>query len=406
MKKHLDISHELNSLFQTETPKKFLIGNAGDMLSTIASAFSRGKVEVVITEKNFKRFGSAILEGLRTGGAEVKVLFIEDKDFYYTQVKTSFNSQVGAVIGVGDKNLLSAVRYYSSLHGVPCFAILTTPIIENVLEGNVSLKTEGLPAKMKAQSFNKVIIDQEIIKKASGKYFAEAYTLTVSKLTSLIDYKINAYVAGEKVSPEIFQLVKKAINVSATLFDYSDYKTAIIFSQILLAIAKGECEGLCQTGIETVLDALHVFAPNTQDYEKAFIAFEKTAKLYHLYFSNDFANFLAVPDYFEDLELLQSATNRDKSFFYNNLKIPSEKKRQLINLLISKTKGGFCEETTVILKILNGVKILYDKLLNGEEKSIISYKQIKNAVTLSPYLSCKTSVLTLCRDAGVLKCAN
>ena len=406
MKKSLDIKLQLNTLTDCEIPKSLLVGNLNSHLIELANTFTRGDIEVVITENNFKKFGSLVVDGLKNGGAKVKLLLIEDKDFHYAQVKSSFNGQVGAVVAVGDKNLLSAVRHYSSIHGTPCFAVATTPVIETVFEEFVYLKTEGMPAKMKAQPFNKVIIDEDIIKKASGESFSEAFILSISKLTALIDYKLNSYVSGGKVDGALFKIVKTAINVSASILSYDDYKTAIIYSQILLAIVNGKSNCLKGTGVDVVSSALSIFAPNALDHQKVFIAFEKTAKLYHLYFSNDFSSLLSLPDYLQELEDLQTATNKDRSLYYNNLKIPSEKRRELINLLIDKTKDNFKSETTLILKLLKGIKTIYQKLLNKEEKSIISYKQIKNAVTLSTYLTDKTNVLTLCRDSGVLKCAN
>ena len=92
-------------------------------------------------------------------------------------------------------------------------------------------------------------------------------------------------------------------------------------------------------------------------------------------------------------------------YFYKNLKIPSERRRKLIALLMQKTRDDFKRETTLILSVLPSIIKIYDKL-NNKERKTISYKQIKNAVCLGAYLTDKTSTLTLCRDEGILKCAN
>jgi hypothetical protein len=103
---------------------------------------------------------------------------------------------------------------------------------------------------------------------------------------------------------------------------------------------------------------------------------------------------------------LQKDFNISKEFLLGNLKIPSEKRRLLINLLIDKTRDDFLSETTAILKAFYKIKKYYSSLTGVMGDGNISYKQIKNAVTLSPYLTDKTSVLTLMRDLGVLSCAN
>ena len=122
-------------------------------------------------------------------------------------------------------------------------------------------------------------------------------------------------------------------------------------------------------------------------------------------FSNDLSDLLSVPDYEGDLLTLEEFSGYERAHFYKNLKIPSEKRRKLINMLLDKTRDDFKKETTVILSVLPSVIKIYSQL-NGKKRQTISYKQTKNAVNLGSYLTDRTSVLTLCRDLGILKCAN
>jgi hypothetical protein len=229
----------------------------------------------------------------------------------------------------------------------------------------------------------------------------------MNKLTALIDYRISSYLSGQSVDNKLFEMVKASINCVAMLPKYDNYKSAIIYSQLVLLAINSISTMLEGTGEQVLKEALSLFAPKMNEYEKEFLAFEKLSKIYHLYFSNDFSDLLIVPDYYAELKSLEEYSKRDISVFSKNLKIPSERRRVLINLLFEKTSSEFKAETTTILQILKQVKKIYENLLFKSKKgSKPSYKQVKNAITLSTYLTDKTSVLTLCRDAGILKCAN
>lgn len=407
MKKLVNLNEEIN-VINSVVPfmSNAVVGDVTANLTVLSQAFSGGKIEIVMAEKDFYLIGAKVVEAFKNCKAETKLLLIEDKDFNYTEVRSSFNSNVGAVIAVGDKNLLSAVRYYSSIHSVPCFAVVTTPFFEKVFAKNVYLKTENVSVKMPAEHYKKVYIDPEIISKAQKEYFAKSYVSVISKLTSLIDYKLNCFLSGESVDNKLFALLKRAVNIVASLLEYQNYKHALIVAELYVATVNAYSDFLSGTGVEVLKEALSIFAPNLKGAEKSVIAFEKTAKIYHMFFTNDFSDLLSSPDYLSDLELLVESTKRDRAVFSKNLKIPGEKRRRLINLLLEKTRDDFKRETSLIMSILPAVKSVYQAILQTKEKPIISYKQIKNAVTVAPYLTDKTSALTLCRDMGVLKCAN
>ena len=293
---------------------------------------------------------------------------------------------------------MSAVRYCLSTCTAKYYAVPSTPCIENILSTNISVKNGGF-----VKPFEKVIVDEAIISKADLSYFAKSYISTMSKLTALIDYKINCFLSGTPVDEEVFSLTKQAVNTVAKLTSYENFKSAILGAQIILASLGGNVfDG---SGVEVIKNCLTTLDTSLSDSQKTLIAFEKTAKIYHMYFSNDFSSLLSVPDYESDILELEKTTGKSRAYFYKNLKIPSERRRKLIALLMQKTRDDFKRETTVVLSVLPSIIKIYNKLNNTERESL-SYKKIKNAVCLGAYLTDKTSTLTLCRDEGILKCAN
>ena len=388
MKKFYDITTHLN-LISNRSPfnKMVAVGDISNALLAVAKGIAPFEIEVVISQKDFSVIGSTVMGSLKSAGVKTSLLIVEEEGFDYTTLKKSLSCNLGAVIAVGDDNLLSAVWHYLSTCNAKCYAVPTTPCIENVL----------------SKGFERVIVDEAVILKADLSYFAESYISTMSKLTALIDYKINCFLSGAPVDEEVFSLTKQAINTVAKLTSYENFKSAILGAQLILASLGGSVfDG---SGVEVIKKCLSALDLGLSTSQKTLVAFEKTSKIYHMYFSNDFSNLLSLPDYESDIDELEKITGESCAYFYKNLKIPSERRRKLIALLMQKTRDDFKGETSVILSVLPSIIKIYYKL-NNKERETLSYKKIKNAVCLGAYLTDKTSTLTLCRDEGILKCAN
>jgi hypothetical protein len=104
--------------------------------------------------------------------------------------------------------------------------------------------------------------------------------------------------------------------------------------------------------------------------------------------------------------LLSETANAPADEFLQNLKIPSENRYKLLRKLIGVTRSGFLKEVTEVLTSLKGIKNTYLKYKNVPENNVaVKYAILKNAITVAPYLSKTTSILTLMRDFGVLNTA-
>ncbi len=383
------------------------LGDVNDGLDGVCKSFALKKVEFVITESDYNRVGTPIFKKLKSLNEEVKLLLVEDSDIYFSSIKTSLDKSSDIVIAVGDSYLLSTVRYYASLRKIPACAIVTAPNFDKILSDSVWLKTKVFSSKIKAEKFKKIIIDQNLISKSSRQNFAKAFIFSASRLTSLIDYKINCFTNGEEIDGWVFDVAKKAVNFALSAPRYQNFTAPIIASQLLIAIINGKSSAIIESGVDCLKTSLSVFASDLSRSKIQMIAFEKTARIYHMFFSNDFSSLLSVPDYYGDIELLEKELKRSGKIFIENLKIPSERRRTLINLLISQTATDFKAETTMILKAFSKIRKIYDVILGDEKlEEVVSYKKIKNSVVTCSYFSNKTSIFTLARDMGVLKCIN
>lgn len=381
------------------------IGSLKDGLDGVCKKFAGKKIEVVITEKDFKKIGGSIVEEIKLLGIKFNLITVDEKSVSYLSIKSLLGASVGARLVVGDKNLLTTVRCVSSENKTPCFALLTSPSLENILSDEIFIETDGKLQKLTAKKFEKIIIDKDLILKSRSENFAEAYALSVSKLTALIDYKMGCFLSGATLDGELFSTVQKAVNLALSFPLYENGKEAILASQVILALLNAKNGAIAGLGAECVTRALSVYASESKDCKKAFVALEKTLKLYHMFFTNDFSSLLSVPDYFSDIEKISVDFNFGESF-YDSLKIPSEKRRKLILLLLNKTAKDFALETSALLKAFSKIKKAYASLIAVMGDGNVSYKQIKNSVNASAYLTDKTTVYTIMRDLGVLACAN
>ncbi len=401
MKKVYDLNLDYNLISNRKSLANVVyVGEVGSLFSRFSTEFCKKKIKVVIKEKDFSLFGVSLVDKLKKIGASVDALIVK-KD---GELKKSCFIGVDVVIAVGDDKLLSSVRCDLSKTFVPCYALPTTPYLERLLSHEVDIEMEGITKESPIKSFEKVFVDEQVILNAEDDSFAESYISVMSKLTALIDYKINCFLLGDKIDGEVFNLTKRAINLLAGISGYQNYKSVILGGQLIL-MAVSESSPFKGCGVDVISSALKLFSNGISSSQTILTAFEKTAKIYHMYFSNDFSTLLSVPDYQNDLDALEEATGIKRDFFHKNLRIPSEKRRNLINLLVLKIREDFKKETTLILSVLPSVIKIY-KQIGDKKQGKLSYKQIKNAVTLGSYLTEKTSVLTLCRDEGILKCAN
>ena len=156
MKEFFDIKGKLNIIKNFEQFNQVItLTDAVSFCEQLGLEFSRGKIEVLMVQKDFVAVGNKLIEPLKKGGAEVSPLLIEDNSALHTSIKIKSDEEIAACVVIGDSDLLNFARYYASLNKVPCYAIPFTPQLEDLLKSYVLLKTQNLPAKIEVDCFKK-----------------------------------------------------------------------------------------------------------------------------------------------------------------------------------------------------------------------------------------------------------
>jgi hypothetical protein len=372
---------ELNGL-DISADKSFLYEKLNTAL--LSCEFSAKNVEVVISENVFKAFGQPVIKALKTANCLPNItLTALDTDL-------SLHEFSKDIIVVGNAEYLLGVLpklpITANAIAIPCSPVFS--------------RLNGVGDR----GYNLIIVDEEFILKAPADEFAESFLTTMSKPLAVIDAKINAYLKGERLKEDYIPLVKKAVSITSKLPLYDNYKKAIIGAEFIMLAVNVKTGDFIGGGTDALARSVKTCIKGLTPSQVRYVAFEKTAKLYHFYFTNDLSSLLAVAPYREDLEELSGLISADTA---SKLSVPSPKRIKLINALVEQLKPTFSKETGGVILALNSVNKIYTAICKKSAENIsIYYKKIKTAVKLASYSAEKTSVLTLCRDAGVIACAN
>lgn len=380
---------------------------AYDAVYSIAIRYSKKRVaQVVCREKDFELLG-AVTKALKDANAEFTTLLVEDADFNNDKASSTFRFDGGYVFAIGDSKTLSLALHYATKYGVDCHALPTEPYFENAFSKKVKIPTGKIPLTVKVRPFKTVIYDFEIIKKASNSAYATAYISVISKMLSLIDYKMRVILADEKFDEENYEALKKVVYMVANLASYKNAKDVLICAEASISLIKAKNEQFTNFSTELFADALKLSPTNLEEGDLLMMAFLKLVPLYKMFFGNDFSNIVSAPNYLGDAYELESLTGQFAGNYIKNVKVPSPKRLELILKVLKKTQRAFEEEVNSILAISNSIKKVYMNILKSDKPfEFLPYSDLKQALRLCTYLTSKQNVLTVYRDVGVLNCVN
>ena len=379
-----------------------------DAVYSIAIRYSRKRIaQVVCREKDFELVGATVTKALKDANAEFTTLLVEDADFNNDKASSTFRFDGGYVIAVGDSKTLSLALYYATKYGVDCYALPTEPYFENAFSKKVKIATNNIPLTVKVKPFKTVIYDLEVIRKASNKAFATAYVSVMSKLLSLIDYKMRVYLADETFDESSYNAIKKVVAMVANLANYKNVKDVLIYAEALISLIKAKNEQFTNFAVELFADSLNLSPYIMSEGDRLLTAFLKLVPLYKMFFTNDFSGLLSTPNYLKDVHELEQLTGQFAGNYTKNIKVPSPQRLNLILEMLNKTRDSFNNEITAVLAIANSIEKVYANILKDDSGfKFPPYSYLKQSLKLCTYLTNKQSVLTVFRDLGVINCVD
>lgn len=409
-KKVFDLKTELDKLFLKDNrieDIKVELCSVDEYLFNLATTSAGKKIDVVFTEKDYFKFGTSVLNPLKNACAEFSTLILEDKEFNHFKNKSFFNFSGEIVIVVGNSELINITAYYASIQNKTCYAVLTEPYCEYVLLNHAKIPTENVHINIEITPIKALIVDLDILRRASKEAFAESFIVSMSKLISLIDYKFNMLVSDGSYEQESYIKIKNTISLVASLFSYKNSNDVLIYAQFVFASEMRKSNVLKSSSVDLFAEAINLFEESARYGDKVLTAMKCVSGIYEMFFANNLFDVLNLPNYNDDLLRLEKLTGNSYAKYRKNLVIPTPSKLKAYNTVLEKTKYGFIKEIESFLSVLHAIEKIYNSYLKGVDKnSPISYQTKKEALTLCTYLSKEKTILTHLRDLGVLKCLN
>lgn len=356
------------------------------------------KAFITADEADYVNFGAAAVKAVKDAGAEYSVILSDGET--NGDMSELMNFAGGYVIVLSGGDVFSLSLFYADKYGADCHAVVSVPAQSGLFTGKISVYRGNVPKKYSVKPPRTAIVDLSLSSKRNPSDYSEAYISSVSLLLSLIDYKMRILVSGEKFDGKVYEDLKRAALYGINFRGYENYKDVLMFSSLLTEAVKSASDSVTDCAAELFSDVLVPLCPDLNNGERKLTAFKKLSAAYHFFFSNDFSDFTAVADYNSDLFALKKITGRN---FIENVCVISPRRRYLISEVLERTKKGLKSETAAILLNLEKIIAAYlflDK--KGGKTESADYFGVKTAMKLSPYLTDKTTVLSVMRDFGLL----
>jgi hypothetical protein len=154
----------------------------------------------------------------------------------------------------------------------------------------------------------RILLDVDrIVKDEEGS--SHEYAFIMSKLISLVDYRVYGIITGNKIEKNSYNLIKSAVEETYSLFSSSreEYLICLIKNAILIRLAN-----VFSNGVFIKNSAVDVCANLSCD-KKTYIPYaKKLAKLYAVTFSSAFDG-VSEPDYLERMERVLKYSNKKET---------------------------------------------------------------------------------------------
>lgn len=341
---------KLNTLSLDVSP---IIGNTkfylGDTFSKTEDIVSRlipfGKAVLLCTEKEYEDKGKTLEKNLTEKGIKCQILInptLSDLDKIVENVRLviSLSNEYFNLAGV-----LATERNLYSLYIVDKFNFDNILTIEREQDGRKTLLNFD----------RRILLDVDrIVKDEEGSSLE--YAFIMSKLISLIDYRVYGIITGNKIEKNSYNLIKSAVEDTYSIFSCSreEYLIRLLKNSIIIRLANALSNGFfIKNSTTDICIGLHGDKKGYIPYAK------KLAKVYAVTFSSAFDG-VSEPDYLERMERV--------------LKYSNKKEATLSKWIVYQ--GSLCEkkktEIALIKELLFDEVSSYIKIFDKVEKTYIA----------------------------------
>lgn len=345
---------------------RFFDGDFIDRASYLASTiFPNGKVAVFYTDKTLGEYAEKLNAKLKSIGCDTLSFVLEkNSSLDITELNKYFllPDDVRGII-VTDCSLIKMAEYICSVKNMALISIINDFVLKPI-SNRVYIKNGNEVDYVKVSLDRYFIVDTLSLLKSDKK--ADAYALIMSRLISLLDYRVRTCTDVKSRDVSLYNFVKESVVKVFNIFSYNyqSQTELLIYTLLKLELANLYLDGELDD-FSAVNNACYLYGSNEvlMDAIGAFI------NLYSVGFLSDYDNILSVVDYNEifnnikdksylnELDLLRSLKDRSNVFINNSEKFKS------YSLNLTAEVDGLKQAYQKIKKsfILLGGKVLTDE---------------------------------------------
>ena len=389
-------SRLFTNVLEEELSTKCLFTKVSEGLKEIFISSFYKSVLVVCHDENFLGQGNDVRKILQSIKINVSLVSLGEENLSKDYIDMLYNGE-NAVVVIGDNELIDLVKAFSSAKNLFSVAIPTTCVMANIFTSYVKNVEDGRVKKQKVKGLNAVIIDKAYYSSNKKKHTVESYSLLVSKLITLIDYKIAVLGNYTKFNKRIYNYFKETVfTYGLQISTFKNMPDALAVGTLRLSIADELSDILSFGGEITIADLL--FANEKAPIgELQLTVFYKLAPLYLLYLEEGYLNH-SLPDLVSHVfEFSEFANIPEYSLLDGYSKFsPTETRKRVLSVAYS----SLVKDLKFIIKSIGDVKKTYKFFYNAKQKlSSISASDLKRYVKEGAYLS-NGNLLAFMKDDG------
>lgn len=295
---------------------KFYQGSAFDELkSLVQSLCPFGKVAFITTLKSNLSYCTKIAKTLKSVNASLCTFVLEDSTLSVENLSQLFTmpDDVRLVLTT-DVELVGHALYFANLKNLPVLVIPNTLTPKGVLDNVLYVRSGDNIDRVNVKVDRHIVIDKEFM----GDDLYKPFSYIMSKLVSLIDYRINRALLSLSPVKKAFDMVKNSVLSTQNVIklDRQSQKDVLIYNAFEIEIASMLSKGeITSYSAESVAQSIENDQFN--DSLALYLAL-KIIKIYDLSFSFDL-EFTALTNANAIASSLQEKTKIKDEYYLKNI---------------------------------------------------------------------------------------
>lgn len=374
----------------------FIGGDLAQVVSEAAKKYApSGKIAILYSRKDYLSYGVDVAKNLNGAGLGiVNVILPERKINDVKELCKLFDlPEDTRLVVAASGDFFGAAAYYANVKRIRAVQYVRTP-------SDIEELTPVRLIKM-GDKVDFLRLDAPLTVGVSDKFslsdVAELFANTESKLTALIDYRVQCAAGFCSFDKKSYDLLKTSVQETFKIFDkkLSERTDFAVESALKCVIADFSAKGKLVRS--SSLGCFDYLADSPRSGYASIMALKCYLEIYYAFFNKDYADMLDYPDYNARAETLSALTGLDEKFFVEGF-VGQLSRLKDKNKGVDKIASGLKKEITDLKTAVKKIENVYVAL--GGKKQPDGWG-VRAAVKYSGDLPWALNGMSIIREAGL-----